>query len=437
MCARKLRWFLMICALLVNATVLEAQHEFVDKYNTGVEALKQNRLDEAIAFFSRALELDPKDHLAYNNRGVAYKKKGLYDKAIEDYNRALDLKSDYPFALVNRGVARYEKGDLDGALQDLTDATGPRKSPKDSAVRTSLAIVKRAKGDVDGALKELRLAITFNRSYAKAYLVLGEILEERKDYRNALDAYDKVFRLSKRDEDTDRLGKKIEELRREYARVLHSRGLDEFRQGDLKKALSSWSEAIKVNPRSVHALRDRGLAQHKAGKFAAAAEDFSSALEIVPNNGELHRVRADAYFKMKKLDKALEDYEKAIALNSRDAVAYNNRAMIFHQRNELDTALREYTQAISLSPGDPTFLENRALLLTAKGDFQTALDDYSSALKACKDPERRASLEKRIEAVSTHIKGVRNNPLPLLPEVGEATDPPRAASGPVKSLRSR
>ena len=81
----------------------------MDAYNQGRDALSQNRLDEAIEFFNRALKVDPQDHLAYNNRGVAYKRKGLYDKAIEDFNRAIEIKPDYTLPLTNRGIARTKR----------------------------------------------------------------------------------------------------------------------------------------------------------------------------------------------------------------------------------------------------------------------------------------------------------------------------------------
>ena len=85
---------LLSLTFLVTLAPLVAfgQEEFVDAYNQGREALSQNRVDEAIEFFNRALKVDPQDHLSYNNRGVAYKRKGLYDKAIEDFNRAIEIK---------------------------------------------------------------------------------------------------------------------------------------------------------------------------------------------------------------------------------------------------------------------------------------------------------------------------------------------------------
>ncbi len=122
---------LLVMVLVISfGGVVSAQQEAVDAYNQGLEALNQGRLDEAVNLFSKAIEIDPVDHYAYNNRGVVFKRKGEYENAIRDYTRALEIKPDYLAAKVNRGIARYRKGDFDLALDDLESvASKKRKMP--------------------------------------------------------------------------------------------------------------------------------------------------------------------------------------------------------------------------------------------------------------------------------------------------------------------
>ena len=51
--------------------------------------------DKAIADFTEAIRLDPKDADAYCNRARAYYSKGEYDKAIADYSEAIRLNPKY------------------------------------------------------------------------------------------------------------------------------------------------------------------------------------------------------------------------------------------------------------------------------------------------------------------------------------------------------
>ena len=59
----------------------------------------KGNFDRAIADFSEAIRLDPKDARAYHDRGVAYGKKGEMAKAEEDFAQA-----KRPSGQVERGI---------------------------------------------------------------------------------------------------------------------------------------------------------------------------------------------------------------------------------------------------------------------------------------------------------------------------------------------
>jgi tetratricopeptide (TPR) repeat protein len=61
--------------------------------------------------------------------------------------------------------------------------------PTDPKYAHTLAFYQRKKGDVDGAVELLRNVIQTEPSYVDAYLLLGEIYEERRDYPAAAKVY--------------------------------------------------------------------------------------------------------------------------------------------------------------------------------------------------------------------------------------------------------
>ena len=67
--------------------------------------------DKAIAHYSEALRLNPKDADAYYNRGIAWERRGEYDKAIADYSEAIRLNPNYADAYYNRGIAWERRGE--------------------------------------------------------------------------------------------------------------------------------------------------------------------------------------------------------------------------------------------------------------------------------------------------------------------------------------
>ena len=87
--------------------------------NRGSVYAKLEKYDTAIADFTKAIELNPDDHEVYNNRGNAYADLKKYDTAIADYTTAIELKPDDHKAYYNRGFAYYSLKKYDTAIADF------------------------------------------------------------------------------------------------------------------------------------------------------------------------------------------------------------------------------------------------------------------------------------------------------------------------------
>ena len=62
-----------------------------EQLNQGIALLEEGQYDRAIAYFNKAIELNPRDADAYNNRGLAYYYKGLNYKACSDFKWACEF----------------------------------------------------------------------------------------------------------------------------------------------------------------------------------------------------------------------------------------------------------------------------------------------------------------------------------------------------------
>ena len=83
--------------------------------------LKGNHV-KALAEFSRAIEINPNNAYCYYSRGLAWKATGDLDRAIADYTKAIDIKPDAPTAYVQRALAWKDKGDTAKAKADAAKA---------------------------------------------------------------------------------------------------------------------------------------------------------------------------------------------------------------------------------------------------------------------------------------------------------------------------
>ena len=81
-----------------------------DALKKGKACLEKKDFDAAIAAFTEAIRLDPKDAVAYSERGRAYVEKGDLDKAIADCSEAIHLDPKLAKAYRRPGIRPSPQG---------------------------------------------------------------------------------------------------------------------------------------------------------------------------------------------------------------------------------------------------------------------------------------------------------------------------------------
>ncbi|MDH3575521.1 MAG: tetratricopeptide repeat protein, partial [Desulfobacteraceae bacterium] len=127
--------------------------------------------DNAIAEYSKVIEMNPKLAGAYNSRGFVYDEKGQHDDAIADFTKAIELSRDNAEPYYNRGTAYYEKDQHDDAIADFTKAIELNPKLTDAYNNRGLAYDK--KGQHDKAIADYSMAIETNPMDVKAYFNRG------------------------------------------------------------------------------------------------------------------------------------------------------------------------------------------------------------------------------------------------------------------------
>ena len=81
-----------------------------DVYREAFQHFASSRLDEAIAGFERAVEIDPSLALAWNALSMAQRQKGDLDAAIEAALRLVELEPEDPLSHTNLSILYQTKG---------------------------------------------------------------------------------------------------------------------------------------------------------------------------------------------------------------------------------------------------------------------------------------------------------------------------------------
>ena len=79
-------------------------------YREGFQHFANDRLDEAIACYRRALEANPELAIAWNGLSMAYRQKGELDEAIEAAHKLIELEPDDPLSHTNLSILFQNKG---------------------------------------------------------------------------------------------------------------------------------------------------------------------------------------------------------------------------------------------------------------------------------------------------------------------------------------
>jgi tetratricopeptide (TPR) repeat protein len=169
----------------------------------------QGRLDDAAAFYRRALDVDPRFAGAEFGLATVLTKQGRANEAIPHFEAALAIWPDHQEAHYNFGYALAASGRTEEAIAQFTAAL--RLRPDDAAAHGALAQLLLRLDRDEEAIPHLTREIELNPSDAAAHANLGAILANRGHITEALPHFERAAALDPTD---DRYRRNLEEARR-------------------------------------------------------------------------------------------------------------------------------------------------------------------------------------------------------------------------------
>src|SRR6266849_223213 len=281
------------------------KRQWIDEGDAHYDA---GRYKEAVAAYSRAIELDPRDADIYFNRGSAYHDLKEYRQAITDYDRAITLNPTYAVIYCSRGNAYHDLKEYRKAIADF-DRT-----------------------------------IELDPNYAVAYHNQGNAYYALKEYQRAIANFDRAIKLDPR-----------------HADPYYSRGNAYYALKEYQRAIANFDRAIALDSKYADSYYKRGLAYRNLKEYQKAITDFDRAIELDVNYASTFCSRGNAYRNLKEYRKAITDFDRAIKLDPNYAVAYYSRGKAYYALEEYRRAITNFDRALGL---DPSF--SRAKIERAK-----------------------------------------------------------------------
>jgi tetratricopeptide (TPR) repeat protein len=153
--------------------------DFRGYFNRGTTEYNAGKFDDAIADFTKTLQLNRRYNEAYYYRGQCYFAKNNYILAVEDYTFVLTTQpKSVPFLkLRSEAYAGQNKPDL--ALDDLNMAVSVDRLSGDLYKRR--AELKVTTDDVDGALRDYSSVEKLIPSYKMVHYIKGNLYLELRE----------------------------------------------------------------------------------------------------------------------------------------------------------------------------------------------------------------------------------------------------------------
>jgi tetratricopeptide (TPR) repeat protein len=222
---------------------------------------------EAIADFTRSIELDPGNPTYPYQRALAYVGNGQPFLAMSDLDRSVRGAPDAAEPRLARAQLLLAGHDFTAAHQDLD--TADRVAPRDADLRLEIGHQYERSGAYEKAVAQYDMWISSHAQDKR----LGEAMVMRCGAR-AL--WGQGLQQAATDCET------AHKLKADSAILFGYRGLVQLRLGEFDRAIENYGAALKLEPRLVSALYFRGVARLRKGDTREGQSDIDAATSLNP-----------------------------------------------------------------------------------------------------------------------------------------------------------
>lgn len=250
------------------------------------------------SLFLHAVEVEPRNYLAYNNLGYFYANHGRPAEALENYRKSIEINPNYEDALNNMGHALAQQQRHAEAIPYY-----------------------------ERALRIRPLHVEVNNNYGNALSELGRIDEAIVRYRIAL------------------------EQKPDHADAHNNLGIALAMKGQLDEAVPHFRDAIRFKPGYASAHSNLGNALAVQQKWDEAIREYQECLRLNPDDPQAHNNLGNVLSQTGKLDDAIQQYTEALRLKSNNPEAHFNIGVALARQGKRDEARAHFQEALRQKPG--------------------------------------------------------------------------------------
>ncbi len=358
----------------------------------GKKDQKDDKREEAIADYSKAIELAPKNGEAYYRRCEMYLMTNRIPQACADIEKCLSMFPEWLTAIAERGrlenlVEKYPESvsDLDRVL-----ALEPNNGQALSTLGhdyDALGNHQRALDTASFALETGEQGYTYSLYYD--YQDRGLVWSNAHKYENAVSDLRKGIELNEKasqlwaylayaDAATDRIDQakddaiKLFELET-YAPRGHRLRAEMLRAAGLwEESIQDYNQSTSLEPTFGPGFWQRAVSKIALGNYKSAEPDLNRSVTLIPTSALAYSYLAFVEDLLGQSTESKNHLEKAFALTSDLPMNYVNRARIHLHHGELESAAKDCDSALKLDNYLADAYATAALVLAKAGKSESA-----------------------------------------------------------------
>ncbi|KAF5184837.1 Hsp70-hsp90 organizing protein [Thalictrum thalictroides] len=360
----------------------------------GNAAFSSGKFDEAIKFFSEAIDLAPTNHVLYSNRSASYASLHQYSKALEDAKKTVELKPDWSKGYSRLGAAYVGLGSFDEAINSYEK--GLEFDPNNEALKSALSDVRsRSRAPPSSSSSpfgnifqgpELWAKLTADPT-TRGYLQQPDFVKMIQDLQrnpNNFNLYLKDQRMM------NALGVLLNITMRSGT------GNDE----EMPMGMDRDMPEVEVEQPKKEMPREPVKKQPEPEPEPEPMEIPDEEKEAKERKAQAQKEKelGNAAYKKKDFEKAIDHYSKAIELDDADISFITNRAAVYLEMGKYEECIKDCDKAVERGRELRADFKMVAKALTRKGtafvkmaktskDYEPAIEAFQKALTEHRNPD--------------------------------------------------
>ncbi len=316
------------CVLLLHS------NNVISKYKTPVMKKYLFALSlVSLAFVYSSAQTTAKE---WYDQGISLKKDQKYNDAVAAFKKAVALQASYGEAWHQLGWCYNELAQYNDAIDALKKEE--MNNPADKA-STNFEMGYAYKGlkKYDDALTKFNAAISLDENYALAYKERGNSYYKKAEYAKALEDFNKYASLAEDIED---------------ATFYYNKGWCENELGKYNDAVESLKKSVEIDDTYSDAFSELGFAYYELNMNDDAISNYRTSMNL-DKETDYHPILgiADVYYdNLKNYDSAIVYFEKGLQLQKSNKTAYYKLGWCYNDREKYNEAIYPLQQALALDP---------------------------------------------------------------------------------------